>query len=192
VRRPAEVRPARKYRRVGQDRGQDGRVTIDLLPAVGILLPASLPELRFGMSRSDVYRAMEDHAPVVDAFVCGFDWTACFSLSGCSVGVSGSSADGLAAVYVDRQRTGEHTAGPVGFLDIDLFGWPASRIVLALRELGQPVTERHGTVRIDGLHLNPASESGGTATVRRKPRRPSDRVFDHASLYAPGVLSRLR
>ena len=168
---------------------QDGQVTIDLLPLVGVRLPASLPELRFGMSHSDVCRVMEGRALVAGAFVCGSDWAASFRLSGCSVIVSASNGHGLSAISVSRQPTDGHPAGPVGFLDIDLFGWPTCEIVKALRAQGLSVAEHHsGNVWVDDLHLSPASGQV-TATVKDKPRRQPPRVFDYACLYGPSMRS---
>lgn len=165
-------------------------MTIDLVPTLGIRLPAESLELRFGMSHTDVCRVLERRMPVADAFVCGSDWATSFNVSGCSVTVSSSGSD-LTAISVSRRPTDEHAAGPVAFLDIDVFGWPASEIVKALRAEGQPVAEYHsGNVWVGDLHLSSAHAGEAAATVRRKPRRHPPRVFDCACLYAPGRPSR--
>ncbi|MER7578398.1 hypothetical protein [Kitasatospora sp. NPDC097691] len=167
-------------------------MTIDLLPGHGVRLPAPLPELRFGLTEAAVRALLAPHGRLLpdgvqNTFVCGPRWALAFQLPGVSVTLcSDGDDDCLRSVTVDRNPSDDRPACPVGYLGIDLLGWPAHELVEALRAEGLPVPEpTRGTLHHDPLHLYRHPVPRRPSAPGRKPRHEEPFTFDCVSFHAP-------
>ncbi|MFD8704780.1 hypothetical protein ACFV1W_19515 [Kitasatospora sp. NPDC059648] len=169
-------------------------MTIDLLPGRGVRLPAPLPELRFGLSEAAVRALLAPHGELLPGgvhpvFVCGSRWALAFRLPGVTVTLSsgggdGSDSDVLEGIGVGRTPDDDRSACPVGYLGIDVFGWPAHELAEALRAEGLPVPDpEHGTLRHTHLYLHRSSARPARPAPGRKPRHEAPYYFDYVSLH---------
>ncbi|MGW2371611.1 MULTISPECIES: hypothetical protein [Kitasatospora] len=166
-------------------------MTIDLLPGHGVRLPAPLPELRFGLPEAAVRALLAPHGELLPdgvqpVFVCGSRWALAFRLPGVDVTLSSADGDGdgLDAVAVSRNPNDDRPACPVGYLGIDVFGWPAHELAEALRAEGLPVPDpAHGTLRHTHLYLHRGIGRPGSPAPGRKPRHETPYYFDHVLLH---------
>ncbi|MFJ9776350.1 hypothetical protein ACIRVF_34810 [Kitasatospora sp. NPDC101157] len=185
-------------------------MTIDLLPGRGVRLPAPLPELRFGLSEAAVRALLAPHGELLPGgvrpvFVCGSRWALAFQLPGVTVTLSsgrdngsdgdndydydydsnnGGDSEVLEGVGVCRNPDDDRPTCPVGYLGIDVFGWPAHELAEALRAEGLPVAgPDHGTLRHTHLYLHRGGARPARPTPGRKPRHETPYYFDYVSLH---------
>ncbi|MBD0694153.1 hypothetical protein [Streptomyces sp. CBMA123] len=164
-------------------------MTIDLLPGHGVRLPAPLPELRFGLAEAAVLALLAPHGALLPdgvrpTFVCGTRWALGFRLPGVNVTLSAHDGDALTAVWVNRNPHDDRAACPVGYLGIDVFGWPAQELAGALRAQGLPVPDpAHGNLRHGPVHLRADAGRPPRPAPGRKPRHEAPYHFDFVSLH---------
>ena len=162
------------------------------MPGFGARLQRPWPDLPFGLSEQEVRRLIEPHGGVTSSWACRTEWALGFPIPGGSVGLSASAHEGgrglLDCVWVDRWQSATEDAWPVepwpvGFMGVDVFGWPADDVMQALREQGVPVpASHHGTARIGELRLSREPVRPEEPSGRKKPRRPEPYFFAEASL----------
>ncbi|MFJ8622338.1 hypothetical protein ACIRD3_05775 [Kitasatospora sp. NPDC093550] len=164
-------------------------MTVDLLPGHGVRLPAPLPELRFGLGEAEVRALLAPHGELLpeglrSTFVCGCRWALSFPLPGVTVTLCSDELDRLRSVAVCRNPSDGRPACPVGYLGIDLLGWPAHELVAALRAEGLPVPDPvRGTLHHDPLHLYRHPAPRRPTAPGRKPRREGPFSFDAVSFH---------
>lgn len=164
-------------------------MTIDLLPGLGVRLPAPLPELHFGLTEAAVLALLAPHGELLpdgvhSTFVCGCRWSLGFRLPGVGVSLSAHHEDALADVWVGLNPHDDRPACPVGYLGIDVFGWPARELAEALRAEGLPVPDPvHGTLRHQELHLHASTGRPPRPGPGRKTRHEVPYHFDSVSLH---------
>ncbi|MFJ9456763.1 hypothetical protein ACIRST_16940 [Kitasatospora sp. NPDC101447] len=164
-------------------------MTIDLLPGHGVRLPEPLPELPFGLTETAVRALLAPHDGLLpdgvrNTFVCGTRWALAFQLPGVSVTLCSDDDNRLRSVTLNRNPGDDRPACPVGYLGIDLLGWPAHELVEALRAEGLPVPDpTRGTLRHGPLHLCRHPAPRRPSTPGRKPRHEEPFAFDCVSFH---------
>ncbi|MEU1288178.1 hypothetical protein [Kitasatospora sp. NPDC005856] len=118
----------------------------ELLPGLGVRLPGAAGTLRFGAHERATAQALATLGPLLPRPVPGTPWSRTARWADIEVTAAAEEPDGdtaepgkplLQSVELSRSPSASHTPSttPVVLADIDLFGYPATEVLEALKAL---------------------------------------------------------